>query len=79
MGRLTTTKGHEVGRAIPRHLVQVVELVTNSGDRSADDGLAEGSSVLKEVQEWPEIRTLSRAVKNMPNMSDAVKANKRVP
>lgn len=56
-----------------------MELVTDSGDRSADDGLAEGSSISEEVPEWLEIRTLSRAVKNIPNMSDAVKANKGVP
>ncbi len=44
-GRLTTAESHEVRRTIPRHLVEVVGLVTNSGDRSADDGLAEAVSV----------------------------------
>jgi hypothetical protein len=76
--RLTTTEGHEVGRTIPRHLGQVVELITNSGDCSADDGL-EVSSVSGEVPQAPKRCTLSRAVKNIPNMSDAVKATKRVP
>jgi hypothetical protein len=51
---LTTTKGHEVGRTIPRHLVQVVELITNSRNRSADDGLAEGSLVSAEMLRWVE-------------------------
>ena len=76
--RLTTAEGHEVGRTIPRHLGQVMEFITNSGDRSADDGL-EASSVSEEIPQAPKRRTLSRAVKNIPNTSDAVKATKRVP
>lgn len=40
-GSLTTTKSHEVGRTIPEHLGQIMELVTNFGNRSADDGLSE--------------------------------------
>ena len=78
-GSLTTTESHEVGRTIPGHLGQVMEFVTNLGNRRADDGLSEVLSVSAEAPRWLERLTLSRAVKNIPNMRDAVKANKRVP
>jgi hypothetical protein len=80
---LTTAESHEVRCSVPRHLVEVVELVGDLRNGCAEDclgvdiyGQLSSHIVATTRQESP---TLSSATRNMPSSSDTTIAARRVP